>query len=320
MDIKISELADVSELTSDSVSPTSQSGTTKKFSMAQLANYILNIFNGLSFAGATQTVKSAIDAIHNKIGTTSMGTEATTVTGAIAEHGNAIDGVSADVLTLLTRPNPFAIISTEIQANTDVNTLDTPGNYYCSGGTVAATLTNAPITNSSFQMLVFGYAGQQRFEVAWQNAVRTRVFYRSRTDTGEWGDWYSITRNYDFDPVGTVTTQRAAASGNRSITAATMTNLTSITLPAGKYVVNAHANFQAASSSTTYRIVGIGATSSDTDFALVEIPALPSHNTILTTSRLFNLGSSTTLYLNVQVGTTCNVVLSKCIIEAIRIK
>lgn len=202
MDVKISELADVSELTSDSVSPTSQSGTTKKFSMSQLANYVINIFSGLSLAGVTQTVKSAIDAIHNKIGTTSMGTEATTVTGAIAEHGDTLSGVADNISTLFARQDPFAITSTEISENTDVDTLDTPGNYYCFSGTVAGTLTHAPFTNSSFQMLVFGYVGQQRFVVAWQNAVRTRVVYRSRTDTGEWGIWYSVTRDYDFSPMG----------------------------------------------------------------------------------------------------------------------
>ena len=102
--VKISELSSVSEVLGTDESPVVQSSTTKKFSMTQLGSYILDGFSGLSLGGVTRTAKSAIDAIatalstlSNFIGSTSMGTTATTVTGAIAEHEGDITSLKSNI-------------------------------------------------------------------------------------------------------------------------------------------------------------------------------------------------------------------------------
>ena len=102
--VKISELSSVSEVLGTDESPVVQSSTTKKFSMTQLGSYILNGFSGLSLGGVAQTAKAAIDALATAlttlsdfIGSTSMGTTATTVTGAIAEHEGDITSLDSSV-------------------------------------------------------------------------------------------------------------------------------------------------------------------------------------------------------------------------------
>lgn len=95
--VKISQLPAVSEVLGTDESPSVQSSTTKKFSMTQLGTYILSSFSGLSLGGITQTAKSAIDALSNFIGNTSMGTTATTVTGAIAEHEGDIISLNSSL-------------------------------------------------------------------------------------------------------------------------------------------------------------------------------------------------------------------------------
>ena len=102
--IPISQLSSVSEVLGTDESPSVQSGSTKKFSMTQLGSYILDGFSGLSLGGVAQTAKSAIDALATAlttlsdfIGNTSMGTTATTVTGAIAEHEGDITSINSNI-------------------------------------------------------------------------------------------------------------------------------------------------------------------------------------------------------------------------------
>ena len=99
--VKISELPSVSEVLGTDESPAVQSSTTKKFTMTQLGSYILGAFSGLSLGGVLQTAKAAIDAVttalgnlSDLVGNTAMGTTATTVTGAIAEHEGDITSLN----------------------------------------------------------------------------------------------------------------------------------------------------------------------------------------------------------------------------------
>ena len=93
MGIKISALTSGNSVNGDDKYPAVQGGSTKKFSPSQMASYILNTFSSLSLGGVVRTVKAAIDAIATTVashttllGDSTMGTTATTVTGAIAEH------------------------------------------------------------------------------------------------------------------------------------------------------------------------------------------------------------------------------------------
>ncbi len=102
--VKISELPSVSEVLGTDESPAVQSSTTKKFTMTQLGSYILGAFSGLSLGGVLQTAKAAIDAVttalgnlSDLVGNTAMGTTATTVTGAIAEHEGDITSLNNNI-------------------------------------------------------------------------------------------------------------------------------------------------------------------------------------------------------------------------------
>ena len=104
MDIKISELPSGNSVNGDDQYPAVQSGSTKKFSPAQMASYVLNTFSSLSLGGVVRTVKAAIDSIaatvasHTTLlGNSTMGTTATTVTGAIAEHETDITTLNSNI-------------------------------------------------------------------------------------------------------------------------------------------------------------------------------------------------------------------------------
>lgn len=105
MDIKISALPSATEVTGNDESPGVQSGSTKKFTMSQISEYILNTFSSLSLGGVARTVKAAIDAIATTVtshttllGNSTMGTTATTVTGAIAEHETDITTLNSNLV------------------------------------------------------------------------------------------------------------------------------------------------------------------------------------------------------------------------------
>ena len=71
---------------------------------------------------------------------------------------------------------------------TDLNSLTTPGMYYCSMNSIAATLLNSPTANA-FSLLVEKHAGvKQTLTIYLSNDVRTwiRNFYSS------WGSWYQL--------------------------------------------------------------------------------------------------------------------------------
>ena len=79
---------------------------TRKSTLARLANYILNKHDLVNLAGLTQTVKSAFQSVLDKItgiaetiGDEPMGTTATTVTGAIAEHETDIATLNSNLNT-----------------------------------------------------------------------------------------------------------------------------------------------------------------------------------------------------------------------------
>ena len=184
--VKISELPSVSEVLGTDESPAVQSSTTKKFTMTQLGSYILGAFSGLSLGGVLQTAKAAIDAVTTAlgdlsdfIGNTAMGTTATTVTGAIAEHGGDITTLNNNLKSIRTNSMvhfvAFSIVNGQsyaIQDNGDglrglliVNsgTVSLRGMYLfgiVSAGTanynaiLTPTSTNFSITTGNHQLIV----------------------------------------------------------------------------------------------------------------------------------------------------------------------
>ena len=129
--IKVSGMTEATDtqMTDDAiiqVAVTEQSASTgfltRKSTLARLANYILNKHNLVNLAGLTQTVKSAFQSVLDKIneiveaiGDEPMGTTATTVTGAIAEHESDISELNSKTTYLLLAATSA---STTISANT----------------------------------------------------------------------------------------------------------------------------------------------------------------------------------------------------------
>ena len=80
---------------------------------------------------------------------------------------------------------------TEITAGTDLNTLMTPGTYWCASSTVAQTLYNCPISGAGFILQVFTTGN--RVAVIYQiSAGILRIYMRCFTggSSGSWKSWY----------------------------------------------------------------------------------------------------------------------------------
>lgn len=63
--------------------------------ISDLAKKIVEDYSGSTLAGSAQAVKTALDSIDSTIGNTAMGTTATTITGAIAEHESDISTLNS---------------------------------------------------------------------------------------------------------------------------------------------------------------------------------------------------------------------------------
>ena len=226
---------------------------------------------------------------------------------------------------LLALKDVFGLSENVLGSNVNLNSIVTPGSYYCYAGTIAGTQSNQPFNNSSYQMLVFGYAGQQRFQVAWQNALATTIRYRVRSDGGTWGSWRTIHSAESANPVGTVVYKTGGDSGTVAVPiydqdnqSGTVKSIANISLVAGHWAVTAHAGFQNGANQN-YRGVRIGTNTYNSTYGNVQHPACASGNTQIQTTRYIQLSSTTTIYLNVYSSAAVNAVKNACIIEAIRI-
>jgi hypothetical protein len=89
-----------------------------------------------------------------------------------------------------------------IVSGQNINSLTTPGTYVCPNGTIAATLSNAPFTNSGFQLCVYQWSSYdsayERMQIAWQNNAASVIKYRIRTSSNAWGSWQTIARTSDL--------------------------------------------------------------------------------------------------------------------------
>ena len=81
-----------------------------------------------------------------------------------------------------------------INADTDLNEdyLE-PGRYYCSSGTIAATLSNSPVRNSAFALDVLKASGTYRVRVVYgRSAVTVPALYVSIIGSDVNTGWFSI--------------------------------------------------------------------------------------------------------------------------------
>lgn len=107
----------------------------------------------------------------------------------IAARQESDAALSVEVGTKLNSLDVFK--GTEITAGTDLNTLMTPGTYWCASSTVAQTLYNCPISGSGFVLQVFTTGS--RVELLYPvSAGLMRIFMRCYTggSSGSWKSWY----------------------------------------------------------------------------------------------------------------------------------
>lgn len=80
---------------------------------------------------------------------------------------------------------------TVLTAGTDLDGLDSPGTYFCSNGTEAADLLNAPQTSYGFKLIVMASADNQMIQMAITNVGACTVYLR-RLAGSTWGTWRHI--------------------------------------------------------------------------------------------------------------------------------
>jgi hypothetical protein len=227
---------------------------------------------------------------------------------------------------------------TSLGSSINLNNFDDPGLYFCASGSVAATQTNQPFSDSSYMMGVYKLANnssKQLIQLAWQNKINSFIKFRIRTDTGAWGDWYSLARGSGDlssyltttaaantyarkDTVGTIVYK--SLSADKSIAAgSSQKNMASISCAAGIWSVTAHAAFQPGGTVGHYRAVSIGSSATNATYGTFQCGS-SNGSTVIQTSRHITLTSTTTLYLNVYSQDAITVNAGGTIIEAVRLR
>jgi len=84
-----------------------------------------------------------------------------------------------------------------IAANTDLNSLTTPGNYYSSNSTRSATLTNAPITTDGFSLVV-----TKKGNYTEQQAQAGGVVYVRGSSSSGFSEWQELALNSNLQQMG----------------------------------------------------------------------------------------------------------------------
>ena len=108
----------------------------------------------------------------------------------LAHSGQDIDDAIDAVATKIGKTDAYK--GTEITENTDLDTLTNIGTYYCQTSTVAATLSNCPVSGSGFILQIFSTGN--RFEILYPvTATPDKIYVRCFTGgstSGTWKDWY----------------------------------------------------------------------------------------------------------------------------------
>lgn len=80
---------------------------------------------------------------------------------------------------------------TVLTAGTDLDGLEEPGTYFCTNGTEAADLVNAPQTNYGFKLIVMASAETQVIQMAITNVGACTIYLRRKVGS-TWGTWRHI--------------------------------------------------------------------------------------------------------------------------------
>lgn len=122
-----------------------------KVTLAKLAKWILNSYAGLSLAGSSQSVKSAIDSLNSNF-------------------GNYI---------------PTNAAGTALTSGANLDNYES-GYYNCPSNTIAASLSNSP-TSVAFAMIVLLRSSGRPIQIIIDN--NAALYVRSKQSASAWSSW-----------------------------------------------------------------------------------------------------------------------------------
>ena len=168
--------------------PVLASGTIKSIfgnvsKMMANTRYIWEFIGSTALGTTATTITGAIAELVTKLGNSSMGTTATTITGAIAELRQMLTQSSliSTIPGLLTRGEV-----------SDFNDATATGNY-----TYTSSALNRPPISAGGQFNVYRYSAtyivQEAFINSSSSSAPPRVFIRRSYSTGNWTDWFEFT-------------------------------------------------------------------------------------------------------------------------------
>lgn len=132
-------------------------------------------------------ISSLFTFIAELIGNVTMGTTATTLTGAIAEHESDISTINTTLTSVLA--NAMTTVGETVESETDLNSLSV-GNYVLSNS--YSSYTNAPeYTSTGAKLMVIPSNATSR-QINIIISRRAEVFIRCRQDASTWTTWRSI--------------------------------------------------------------------------------------------------------------------------------
>lgn len=82
-------------------------------------------------------------------------------------------------------------VGTALTSGTDLDGLEEPGTYFCTNGTEAADLVNAPQTQYGFKLIVMASAETQVIQMAITNVGACTIYLRRKVGS-TWGTWRHI--------------------------------------------------------------------------------------------------------------------------------
>ena len=146
----------------------SGTGTLRKSTIATLAAKIRDKLTSLTFS--------------------TFGTTAKTIPGAVNElNSGKVSNIDSAVISN----------GTELPANADLNSYTTVGVYYSPTGARSETISNTPVTNAGYKLIVAqaGYTGTTYLvQIAILGAASNQCIYMRNRTTSAWSGWRCLTQ------------------------------------------------------------------------------------------------------------------------------
>jgi hypothetical protein len=161
------------------------------------------------YIGTTAIALNRGSAAQALTGITSIDGSAATLTTARTINGVSFNGSANITLTA----NPTSNI---IAASTDLNSIQTPGIYYCPANVTVATLVNCPTANA-FGMVVIQSAGYIQFLHEYPSSATAKYWVRNYYNA-VWGPWTRILKEDAASYGISITGNAATVTTNANLT------------------------------------------------------------------------------------------------------